>query len=348
MITIDDIAREAGVSKMTVSRVLNGKGKNRRADARRRAAEIMEIASRSGYRPNAGAIAAATGTFNNISLVIGGTDKNLGFGWIPLSAILGISQRASAAGLTLSLAELASEQAVDQTFVPSTLRRWCTDGLIFNYIVNMPSRLKELVAQYRIPSVYMNVKMDANAVYPDDVLCGRELVRHVAELGHRRIGYINWHTSGGHYSAHDRLVGYRQEMQERGLKCREAFLTQEEIDQRGFPMGHRWLDQLGEVTAVIVDHKEDAIRLHLAALERGIAVPRQLSIVTVDDDMSSFTGGSDYSAMIVPFRRLGEETVTMLVERIRTGSDLKPRILMSYWHDGQTLAPPPSRKEQAA
>jgi LacI family transcriptional regulator len=347
MVTIDDIAREAGVSNMTVSRVLNGKGKNRRPDANERASRIMGIAARMGYRPHAGAISVATGRFNNLSLVVCGTDRNLGLGWVPLSALVGMSRRTREAGYSFSVVDLASEELTegDEALSLSTLRQWCTDGVIFNYVPKLPAQVRDLVERYRTPAVYMNAKADVNAVYFEDVGCGRELVRHAAECGHRRIGYITWHTPDGHYSEQDRLTGYRLEMRERGLECREILVGQKEIDARDLRSGRLWLDRFGDITAVICQKKPDAARIHLAALEKGISVPAQLSIITVDDDVSGETHETNYSAMIAPFRQLGEEAVSMLLQRIKSQRNLKSRSVACEWNEGQTLAAPqPGRR----
>lgn len=338
-VTLKQVAEHAGVSLSTAAKVLRGQAREGRiSDAR--ASSIMSVAQKLNYRPHAAAVATATGRFNTISVVVGGTEKNPGFGWMPMSLMSGISHASRARNLMLSVAELSDELLTDGSQAPQLLRQWSTDGLLVNYLVHWPPRLAEMVKQYRIPSVWLNVKREHDCVHPDDLAAGRLATERLLSLGHRKVGYVGWHSEGGHYSEHDRFTAYEATMRAAGLEPRSVLLSQADVDERPLHIGPRWLEALGMPTAVVVYKEMDATRLQVGAAQMGLRVPEDLSIVTFVDEWSRSMDGMPFTAVKIPFSGMGRQAVELLAEKIERRSPLPAAVIAPTGIEvGQTASP---------
>jgi LacI family transcriptional regulator len=97
--------------------------------------------------------------------------------------------------------------------------------LVINYNSQTPPRLAELIAEARIPAIWINDKREADCVFPDDFGAAKSATERLIAEGHTRIAYAGW-TPGPHYSMVDRLAGYQAAMAERGLTENIALLEQ--------------------------------------------------------------------------------------------------------------------------
>ena len=341
--TLSEIAREAGVTIKTVANILGRQEPEIRPSAAARAKRVRDIAARLNYRPNAAASAMRSGSFNNISLIIGGTGKNHGFGWVAPSMLSGMYTGAHHAGVTLSVAELSDDHLTSEATMPKLLRDRCSDGLIVNYIVDMPTRLIDLMDRYRIPSIWTNVKLPNNCVRPDDLAAGVMATEYLLKLGHRKIGYIGWwgHGDQGHYSQVERLHAYEQTMRAAGLIPRMALRTQASIDNPAFDIAETWLDQLDHPTAIICYKQIDAILLRFVIERRGLRIPQDISIVAFGDEWGHTTEGLPFTSVDIPFAAIGRTAVQMLITRIQDDGKPQPTVIMpSTLYEGSTAAKP--------
>jgi len=200
--TLDAIAARAGVTKATVSNVLNRNRVGTRSDAVRNAQRIRKIAAELGYRPNMAARAIQTNRFNAVGL-IASTEPRFS---VYQPYLAGLTRACRRKDLHLTLGEVVDEKLTDERYIPKVLREWAVDGLLIAYMAGFPPVLADLIEQYRIPSVWLNAKRDHDCVYPDD-RGGMELAtRHLVELGHQRIAFFSVFP-GGHYSSRDRRAG---------------------------------------------------------------------------------------------------------------------------------------------
>ncbi len=340
-VSIKDIADRAGVSTMTVSRVLNRKTGQTRPEAIERAQRIRQIARDLGYRPNDIAQTMRTGRFNAISLILGAQEECPGWGWLPQSLMYGINQATHDAGLLLNMAAPSNEELTSDEHMPRALQQWCSDGLLVNYITHMPPKMAEVIDHYRIPTVYLNVKRKFDAVYPDDVDAAEQATQQLIALGHRRIVYLGPDAGSpdeSHYSQADRIAGYRRAMVGAGL---EAHCVDDTscFHQRRVPAN--WAQVMAHrPTAVLVYNGTLALRAMNAARDAGLAVPHDLSIATFTDDWNGDCGGQPFSGMRLPFADIGRAAVQMLQQKIKQPEEHIPaRALNARWELGETCAP---------
>lgn len=334
------IAEKAGVSPQTVQRVLTRPLRDRRPSIVKRTELIRKLAGELNYRPNAAAMAVSTGRFRSVSLLVGGAGRDRGYGWMPRSLIGGLADALQAHDHTLSVAELDDAQFTSDGFLPRALRMWSTDGLIINYISKVPPELLDLIDRHEIPNVWTNFHSRFNCVHPDDALAGRMATEHLLTLGHRRIGYIGWCSANGHYSERDRLAAYNQVMNRAGLEPRVVLLDQGAIDRLQDGDYERYLRRLDRPTAVVAYAKVDVTRLLLAATRLGLSVPRDLSIISFDDEWDNAMDRFPGTCVLNRFAEVGRLAAEMLLTNLDTRRPSEPLTVPPLKIVGHTCAAP--------
>jgi DNA-binding LacI/PurR family transcriptional regulator len=262
-----DVARCAGVSQSTVSLVFSGKGRGRVSEAT--ADRVRECARELGYRPNLAAQALRLGASRAVALLV--PDMTNPF----FSRVLRGAQRAAAAaGYIVILVDTQNDRHWEsQSF--EALRAGPVDGYLL-FEVTAPEALgpdenvvlMETEARGR-PSVRFDGEGGAAAAF-----------EHLVALGHRRIG---------HLAAAFRALTFQHREEARRRVLRTAGLDPDEQPRVLTPISIEdaranagpLLDQ--EPTAVFCDDDVIAAGLYLAARERGLRVPDQLSIIGFDD-----------------------------------------------------------------
>lgn len=334
MSTIEQIAQRAGVSKVTVSNVLNGRNKEMWPSTARRADMIREIARELNYRPNAAAKAVRTGQFGMVGLVL---SESGGKGPLAPGTWFGIEHELNQHNLHLATGTVTEEELANENRLPKILREWSVDGLIMHYTNEVPTRLTRTLQRHQIPSVWMNVKLQADCTYPDDENAGRRATEHLIEMGHREIAYVCYSPSK-HYSTTDRQRGYEKAMRQAGLKPRV-------IDEKGpvtqwHDFSCQWLQSPNRPTAVLAYEADRALPIYGAALELGLKVPHDLSIATFHDTPVDVIGRR-MTTMNVPAWRMGTVAIEMLLKKIKKpDTPLAPQVLEHRLIEGMTCSPP--------
>ncbi len=335
MASLEDIATAVGVSKSTVSLVLNGKARKARI-SERRIKEITEAAERLNFVPNAAARAIRKGSFGQLGLLLS---------TIPTRALLlpgmleSIRSTLSEKDQLLVISELPDEKLTDDTAMPRILREWATDGLLINYLEAVPEKMRTLLDEHRIPTVWLNIKRETDAVYCDDHAAAVSATEHLIEQGHTRIAYMAMGVSG-HYSKADRQAGYTQAMQAAGLTP-DVHQWQASVHASHRAAEARaWLEaQNPRPTAVLTYGQGDAMPLFTAALQLGLKVPGDLSIATFHPGPLSLPG-LNITTWCMPSRELGRAGVELLLERIKAKQS-RPSVVLPFTEVvGSTVGPP--------
>jgi len=314
--TLRQIAKEAGVSIDTVSRVLNGRNKELWPGTMQRAATIRAIAQKLKYRPNSSARAIRTGRSNAMALLQSSVAQNSYLPWPLLNGIYDAMERHD---LHLMLSRMPDEKLVNPAIIPEILRYTMSDGLLVNYHSRMPAQLVELIGQYQIPAIFINVKADADCVYSDDHLAGKIACQELIKRGHRQISYIDYHNNHSdpetHYSAFDRYRGYVDAMREAGLVAElrgGQFMTPE---QR-IAECTRLLKLEERPTAILAYSEDSASFLTYAASMLGVRMPQDLSIATFSNQ-PAIVCGIKLTTLVSPWQQIGELSVELLKSKIK-------------------------------
>lgn len=213
MVKSEDVARAAGVSRATVSLVLNGRTDIAIPDITRQ--RVHEAARTLGYRPHRSGRAMRSGKTGTLAFVLSTVAVRSLFTPRLLEGLL--------SGAAQHDHHLLVARLDDTQLDPKILREVVADGLILNYNSQLPPRLVERITDAKIPAIWINDKRDFDCVYPDDFQGAYDATRQLLAEGHTQIGYAGWNP-GPHYSMTDRLGGYRAALAQYGLPERVALL----------------------------------------------------------------------------------------------------------------------------
>jgi LacI family transcriptional regulator len=274
--TINDVAARAGVSKKTVSRVINGEGGLRDAMRARVESAISEL----GYAPNPQARALAFG--RNFTLVLLHDNPNA---QTVLNFQKGVLDAIGGSDLALMVRPVARNSPDLMEQIHSFLSRHRPLAALLLPPLSERDDLAQLCRALDVRCIRVGSALldDAeHCVASNDCEAVQAVVAYLIAQGHRRIGFVR--GPNGFRSAAERERGFVQAMAERGLAVRSSLCV--EGDYRfdsGVDAGRRLLDQREPPTAVFASNDEMAAGVMHAALERGLRLPEQLSIAGFDD-----------------------------------------------------------------
>jgi DNA-binding LacI/PurR family transcriptional regulator len=316
MITMQDIAEKAGVNKGTVSYVLNGKQKKARIGAET-CARILAIARELGYKRNELARSVATGKSNVIAFISYNTGTCEYIGKI----MSGILEEISQHGYSLKVYHLTRDNSLN---IAEQIIRQRADGVIFHAAENDAFQvIREEMKKNHIPCAVTNLTSQHSdvGVTTNDFQGTKDAVRHLAELGHKRILYISHDSSekNAEYIA-NREAGYTAGMQE--FIGEDAEIKIKRIKQKRFTDGKDFKEILttGEEipTAVICINDTLAMELMQIAYQQGIKLPEELSIIGFADLEMAKYAVVPLTTIAQPFELMGRESVKALLEVVES------------------------------
>lgn len=334
MPTLRHIAERVGVSAMTASVVLNGaKPGTIVAEATRRKIEVA--AAELGYKRNGSMVAARTGKFGNIALLLS-TESNRST--LPQAVWNGIYDELAKHNLSLSMARLPDETLTDDGVVPKILREWMCDGILVDYTDHIPARMKQLIDAHQLPVVWINAQQEADCVFPDDLAAGIEATERLLEMGHRRITYLDFsHIADDpnvHYSAGERCEGYETVMRNAGLK--PHFVAREDVPRTPVSRDLAQLLEAQRPTALLCYGVAEAQTALVTAALLGWDVPQNVSVMTFERP-NVLCAGYEITQLTVPETQVGREAVQMLMQKIeQPARRFSPRALPFGFQTGQT------------
>jgi LacI family transcriptional regulator len=320
-LTLEDVARLAGVSRSTVSRVINHQDRVSEA-ARQR---VWEVVERTGYRPNQAARSLASQRTWIIGLVI--PRRVHTFFSDPYFPRLteGIAQACNEHNYMLSLFLFYTEEDERKLF-PHISRPGVVDGLIIQS-THAADELFEYLSRSEVPSIVVGRPMhdlDLSYVDIDNVAGAFTAVRHLAHLGRRRIGTIRapLDTTVGL----DRYAGYRQALSESGLPLDEGLCADGDFSESsGYYGAQRLLPHQPDALFVASDIM--ALGALRAIRDVGLRVPQDIAIVGFDDLPPALHANPTLTTIRQPIRRLGMELVKNLLDIVQNGARPPRRIV---------------------
>ena len=309
-VTMVQVARECGVSRATVSLAFNDKGHMLHPDTLQR---VMQTAEALGYRPHASAVAMRSGRHNCLGVLFSPRM------YMPLELLHGLDEAMSRHNIHGSIVTLPHESPDDPRQVPKVLRTLMADGLLVNFMHSVvPPRMDRIIGDAGMPTVWVNsVRDDHSCVYPDEEGAGREVVSRLVDLGHRRIAYLSvgQKSDGKHYSCEDRPRGVVNAAREAGVQVE---VIHEGLDKRipgRSEAARALLGRSDRPTAVVCYGLRTVAAGHLAAVELGLSVPRDVSFVTFHDRAEDPTGLL-YATALLPWGAVASHAVELLLDHI--------------------------------
>jgi LacI family transcriptional regulator len=309
--TSADVAALAGVSRTTVSFVLNGRTDVAIPDETRRRVEAA--ARELGYYAHGAARALAGGSSQTIGYVLRQSSEQVAADALLAEILWGIGSEARLAGYRVLVEPLAPEDG----HYTDLLRSHRVDGLIVAGPRSDDVELARLVAdgypiivQGSLPSV------DAPSVDVDNRAGARAAVEHLLRLGHRRIGFIT-NAPLAYTAADDRLAGYREALGAAGIEPEQALVAEGAFDATsGWSATRDLLARAPDVSAIFVASDIVAFGALRAIRETGRVVPRDVSVVGFDDIPLARHFDPPLTTIRLPARSLGAAAGRALVERL--------------------------------
>ncbi|SEM54580.1 transcriptional regulator, LacI family [Nonomuraea pusilla] len=311
-----DVAREAGVSHQTVSRVLNDHP-NVRPDTR---ARVEAAISRLGYRRNL--VARALVTKRSRTLGVVSFDTTL---YGPASMMYGIEQAARTAGYFVSIVSLKSLDAANVRDAIDYLAEQGVDGVVVIAPQRSAGRALESLPQ-GLPAVAVEGSHTTGVpeVCIDQVEGARLATRHLLDLGHETV----WHVSGpaDWMESEGRIEGWRSVLEEAGRPVPEP-LAGDWSPRAGYEAG-KSLAAMRGVTAVFAANDQMALGVLRALTEKGVRVPEQISIVGFDDIPESEFFSPPLTTVRQDFDVVGRHSIELLLRQIDAGLSAYERLVV--------------------
>jgi LacI family transcriptional regulator, galactose operon repressor len=278
-----DVARRAGVSRATVSYVLNGVTEGRVPISDETKQRVLEAIEELGYQPDARAQALRSGSTKTIALIIPDL-RNPHF----CEYATGIEEAARAAGyhMLLSSTTLNDEYAVE-VFKDLSRRRF--DGLILASSFILESKeaqaILDQVRKSGLPIVELSDNYGVDSVAVDYRNATMEVMDYLLSLGHRRIGLIYGVGGvGGHEMADDRIEPYLASLNDANLPIDTDLIVEcGPTIEDGYQASLKLLGLPSRPTAIISVNDLLAIGALRAAVDLGLQVPKDISFVSYDD-----------------------------------------------------------------
>jgi len=335
--TIMDVARRCGLSKTTVSIILNESPASSRVPPETQQ-RVRDAARQLGYRPNWRARALASRRTHMIGVLY----------TPPMPLIV----RGNYEGIMAGIHEVLHKNNYHVLFVPlghnpadwgKILLDQRMDGALV--LSRLRGPLASIIEQARLPVTLVNADAPDHhlpTVVVDDYDGAAQSTRHLVGLGHRRVSFLLGQQPP-HYSVTQRQDGYHAVMRDNGLADHLQVLT---CTPEEFANNLLSLPPLERPTAVLVYTHYMAIKLLQLLWERQIAVPRDLSVATFSNAYPVEDVIPPLTTVALPTEQMGRAAAELVLEQIRTDGTAPPRrvVLKENLIVRKSTAPPAGAK----
>jgi LacI family transcriptional regulator len=339
--TLDDVARKAGVSAKTVSRVANGERSVRPENPERVLRAIEEL----DYRPNLLARGLSGAHAYTIGLVFDNPNAYY---------IIAMQQGALAAcddmHFGLQIRPCDSKVPTLAEDLRDFAHRSRLSGLVLTTPVSERTKALHKLAGYHIPFVRIisaarDPRDGTPCVYVDDRDAAYAITTHLLQLGHVRIGFLR----GGkhHHASAERLKGYKDALRHYGIPIRDELMIEGEyVFDDGFRGGRRLLDLPEPPTAIFGCNDEIAAGALAAVQSTGLSVPHDVSIAGFEDSPFSRHSWPPLTTARQRADVIVERATRMLIARIRgehvDNEGFNPELVVR----GSTAPPRPKSRQR--
>ncbi len=320
-LTIRQIAKLAGVSRSSVSRVLNNHP-NVSPETRE---QVQRVITETGYQPDPIARSLSSRRSHIIGLVIPLAIRSLFDDPFFPRLIQGISQGCNTCDYTLSLFLFHSREEEEKLF-DGISRNHLLDGVIITATRTGDTLIPRLL-ESQVPVVVQGRHEDPRVSYvdADNVTGAATAVTHLLRLGYQRISTITGPLDST--AAQDRKQGYLDSLRDRGQPVDEALIVSGDFTQAG---GYEAMQRLlpRQPDAVFVASDTMAMGALQAIRGAGLTVPDDIALVGFDDLPHSTMVDPPLTTVRQPIQRMGALAVKTLIDILQNGLDLPRRLVL--------------------
>jgi DNA-binding LacI/PurR family transcriptional regulator len=305
--TIRDIAKRLGISVSTVSYALNGGPRPVPEEIR---LKVLEVARELDYRPNRLARSMVTGKTETIAVVPPVVTRNMLRSPYIHAMLSSIADAVGEHGYDILLHTSATP--MDDVTLVQSLLSGKVDGILLIAPLSTSQVPQELRLR-RVPCVVVSARVEGvPSVYADNATGIFAAMDWLYARGHRRFGFVGGPPS--FYDAQQRLLAFRQYLEEHRLLLRSEWLVEGDFTARGAMSGARAMLTLSErPTAVLAANDETAAGILQVAQELGLRVPEDVSVVGFDDTPFAQVLSPRLSTVRQPLEQMAAEAVNMLM-----------------------------------
>ncbi|WP_165842254.1 LacI family DNA-binding transcriptional regulator [Paenibacillus xerothermodurans] len=305
-LTINDIARMAGVSRQTISRVLNNKPEVNEATRK----QVLRIIEKHEFQPSLQARSMVTRKTNMIAVLLPDISNSF-FAEI----VRGIERTLRANKLHVFLMTSEEEIALENSFI-QLAQNYNVDGMILCSPRLDEANLRKLIPRVS-PVVLLNRDLDADGaacVVVDSLYGGYTATKYLIEKGHSKIGIILGPSRA--YSNIQRLDGYKKALVEFGIPVEDDLIMHVEVDNKGV---HKLTEQLvkKKVTAITAYNDLAAAYVIQACTDLNLKVPDDISVIGFDGSVISQFMNPALTTMSLPLFEMGQTIANTLVRMIK-------------------------------
>ncbi|NDJ75302.1 MAG: LacI family transcriptional regulator [Chloroflexi bacterium] len=319
-VTIVDVARVAGVSYSTVSRVLNGYEFVKESTRQK----VLNAAEQLGYVANQQARSLAGGKSRAIGLLVPGLDN----GYVG-EIIRGIDEEVAKYDYDLLLYTTRRNTGKESSYVLK-MTRGLADGLLL-IVPLVTNEYIEALQNLNFSYVLIDQSdpTDSSSIVDSTNWQGAyDATQYLIELGHTRIGFITGLMSI--HSAGDRLDGYRAALQDHNIPYDSTLVVEGDFwPEAGYACAEALLDLPEPPTAIFASNDLSAFGTIEAARDRGLDIPRDLSIVGFDDIPQASLVYPQLTTVRQPLDQMGRIAARMLIEEIEEHRHSPRRVTLS-------------------
>jgi len=310
-VTIHDVAKKAGVSFKTVSRVLNNEA-NVSAETKDKVQKAIDALQ---YSPSIAARVLAGSRSFLIGLLYDTPSS-----YYTHSIQMGALERCRQAGFHLVLEKCNSDAGDAATAILVTIKHTRLDGVILTPPLSDNQAVRESLVEQKIPHVLISppdVEPDVSSVYMDDRRAAFDMTQYLISLGHKRIGFIKGLSRHG--AAMLRLLGYQDALRDSGIALDEALVRDGNFRfQSGADAAEQLLRQKERPTAIFASNDEMAAGAVATAHRLGVSIPRELSVVGFDDVPYATITWPALTTVHQPIVEMGAAAAGLLVAGIQS------------------------------
>ncbi len=309
-ITLEDISKATGFSPATVSRVLSNSRYPVNAATRQR---ILEVAQTLGYRPNLSARSLRTDRTHTVGVLV----DDIMSPFVP-PIVRGIQDHLMQYGFSCLIVNSDWSPDFEYAAIENLLSH-SVDGIIFVEYSHLA--VHEALEQSQKPHLFVHRLFGGavkNSIVPDDYHGATLAMRHLIDLGHRRVGYIsgpeNWHTSRG------RLAGYRDELARQGITFDPVLVQPGDWEfDAGYAGARRLLELAERPTAVFATNDVMALGAIYGLQDAGLAVPADIGVVGYDNRDFTKIFRPQITTVSLPAYEMGRTAAERLLTQITHG-----------------------------
>jgi LacI family transcriptional regulator len=321
-LTLVDIAKQAGVSRSTVSRVVND-NPNVNENVRKR---IQEVIISTGYQPHPAARSLASQRSWMIGLVLPRSVSNFFIDPYFPRLTQGVAQACNQHNYTLGLFLMETNEDERRIF-PRISHRGLLDGIILQ-TAQMEDKLTNRLLKSDFPVVVAGRPFKTKGfsyIDVDNVEATQGAIRHLIQLGYQRIGTITGRMNST--AGIDRLEGYRKAIMEQGWEVDEGLIAEGDFSEKS---GYTAMQQLlsAKPDAVFAASDTMAIGAIRAVQESGLQVPEDIAFVGFDDLPVASQSDIKLTTVRQPIVQFGARAVETLIDLIENGIKPSRRIIM--------------------